>query len=62
MEVQNRKPTNLQVQDALKKQGRKKVWLAGELKISRVTLDAKLKDNTFTVGEILKLKHLFGLK
>lgn len=43
---------------ALKDQGRKKTWLAEQLGISRPTLDNRLKDNTFAIGEIMKLQEL----
>ena len=44
--------------DALKRQGRKKVWLSEQLNISRVYLDKRLKDNSFKDEEIKKLKEL----
>ena len=49
------------VEFALKEQGRKKIWLAEKLEISRPTLDAKLKDNTFTTKEIIYLNVILNL-
>ena len=49
------------VEFALKEQGRKKIWLAEKLGISRPTLDAKLKDNTFTINEIVILNTILEL-
>ena len=50
--------TSNKVIKAIKDQGRKKIWLANELNITRVTLDKKLKDNFWSVGEIMKLQQL----
>ena len=50
--------TSLKVQKSIKEQGRKKVWLAKELGISRQYLDRKLKDNYFDEKDIQKFKEL----
>jgi len=39
-------------------QGRKKNWIADQLGISRPTLDARLRDNSFTTIEINRLQEL----
>jgi len=59
--MENRITTAKKVEFALKEQGRKKIWLAEKLEISRPTLDAKLKDNTFTVNEVYILKSLLNI-
>lgn len=46
------------VEKAIKEQGRSKTWLAEALNISRPTLDRKLKNNTFKLEEVVKLKNL----
>lgn len=50
--------TSDKVKFALSNQGRKKTWLADQLGISRPTLDNRLKDNSFLIGEIMKLQEL----
>lgn len=42
----------------IKDQGRKKTWIAEQLGISRPTLDARIKDNSFTDMEINRLQEL----
>ena len=59
--MENRITTAKKVEFALKEQGRKKIWLAEKLEISRPTLDAKLKDNTFTTNEIIILNTILEL-
>ena len=59
--MENRITTAKKVEFALKEQGRKKVWLAEQLQISRPTLDAKLKDNTFTIKEIIYLNVILNI-
>jgi len=43
---------------AITDQGRKKNWIAEQLGISRPTLDARLRDNSFTDAEINRLDEL----
>ena len=50
--------TKVALAESIKKQGRKKLWVAEQLGIARPTLDKKLKDNSFTVEETAKLKEL----
>ena len=59
--MENKITTAKKVEFALKEQGRKKIWLAEKLEISRPTLDAKLKDNTFTTNEIIILNTILEL-
>jgi len=58
--MQNRLTTSKKVELALKNQGRKKTWLAEQLNISRPTLDGRLKDNCWSMSEIITIKRLFG--
>lgn len=57
-EIKERLKTSDRVRFALRNQGRKKTWLAEQLGISRPTLDNRLKDNSFLIGEVLKLQEL----
>jgi len=50
--------TAQKIKFAIENQGRKKVWIAKELGISRQLLDRKLVDNFFSVGEIFKLQQI----
>ena len=50
--------TSAKLKEAIKNQGRKKSWVADQLNISRVTLDKKLADNFWSVGELLILKKI----
>jgi len=50
--------TSDKIRFALKDQGRKKIWLAEQLGISRPTLDNRLKDNSFLIGEIMRLQEI----
>lgn len=50
--------TKIKLQESIKKQGRKKNWIAEQLNISRPTLDRKLNDNSFTSEEKQKLSDL----
>jgi len=50
--------TSLTVKQNIKKQGRKKSWLAKELGVSRPTLDNKIRDNYWSVSELVILKRL----
>lgn len=59
--MENRITTAKKVEFALKEQGRKKIWLAEKLEMSRPTLDAKLKDNTFTIKEIIYLGVILNI-
>ena len=59
--MENRITTAKKVEFALKEQGRKKIWLAEKLEISRPTLDAKLSDNTFSINEVYMLKSLLNI-
>ena len=59
--MENKITTAKKVEFALKDQGRKKIWLAEKLEISRPTLDAKLRDNTFTIKEIIYLNVILNL-
>lgn len=54
--------TSQKVEFALKDQGRSKTWLAEKLGISRPTLYQKLKDNFWSVNEIITLNRLGILK
>lgn len=58
MEAIIRKSTSEKVKDALVRQGRKKNWLAEQLKISRPTLNERLESNSWLVGEITILTQL----
>jgi transcriptional regulator with PAS, ATPase and Fis domain len=58
MEKEEYESFNKIVEKAIKQQGRTKTWLAEALKISRPTLDRKLKNNTFKLEEVVKLKNL----
>ena len=50
--------TAKKLQETIIEQGRKKTWVAQQLGISRPTLDARLKDNSFTSIEINRLQEL----
>ena len=50
--------TSNKVIKSIKDQGRKKIWLAKELNITRAKLDEKLRDNFWSIGEIMKLQQL----
>ncbi len=58
MEVKQRLTTSKKVELLLKEQGRSKTWLASQLKISRPTLDQRLKDNFWSAGDIIVLKSI----
>ena len=58
METTIRQETSEKVRNALIRQGRKKNWLADQLKISRPTLDERLESNTWLIGEITILMQL----
>ena len=59
--MESRITTATKVIFALKNQGRKKKWLAEKLEISRPTLNARLKDNTFTINEVYMLSSLLSI-
>jgi len=50
--------TSKKLEFSLKEQGRNKSWLANELGINRPALYGKLKDNSWSLGEISKLNKL----
>lgn len=50
--------TKIALAESIKAQGRKKIWVAKQLSISRPTLDRKLEDNSFTPEETTKLREL----
>lgn len=54
--------TSKKVIEALKEQGRSKVWLAEKLSMTRQTLDSRLKDNTWRIGEVMQLMTLLGIE
>lgn len=56
----NRLTTSKKVELEIKKRGLKKIWLAEKLGITRQTLDVRLKDNFWSVGELIQLKYLFN--
>ena len=54
--------TSKKVLEALKEQGRSKVWLAEKLSMTRQTLDSRLKDNTWRINEVMLLMSLLDIK
>ena len=54
--------TSKKVIEALKEQGRSKVWLCEKLNMSRPTLDNRLSDNTWRINEVITLMSLLGIK
>jgi len=54
----NKLTTSKKVELSLKEQGRNKSWLAKELNISRPALYSKIKDNFWSINEVLKLKSI----
>lgn len=50
--------TSNKVKNALIMQGRKKNWLAEQLKISRPTLDERIESNCWLINEITLLINL----
>lgn len=54
--------TSKKVIEALKEQGRSKVWLAEKLNITRQTLDSRLKNNDWRIGEVMLLMGLLQIK
>jgi hypothetical protein len=56
----NRLTTSKKTELEIKKRGLKKIWLAEQLGITRQTLDTRLKDNFWSVGEIMALKAIFN--
>jgi hypothetical protein len=57
----SRKSTSEKVKEELFRQSKKKIWLAEQLGVSRPFLDARLKDNCWSVGEVVKLQNLLGI-
>ena len=53
--------TNQRVIDALKKQGRSKKWLSEQLGVSRPTLDSRLRENVWKLGELMLVESLLGI-
>lgn len=49
------------VTDALKSQGRSKKWFAESMDMTAPTLDARLKNNDWRLGEIIKASQLLQL-
>ena len=47
-----------ELERTIKEQGRKKIWIAKQLGISRPTLDSRIKDNSWTDAEINRLQEL----
>lgn len=47
---------------ALEEQGKSKVWLYAKLEMSPPTLDRRLKDNDWSVAELVKLQDCLGIK
>lgn len=62
MEITTRKPFGELVNEALKEQGRSKKWLYHQLEMSAPTFDARLKNNDWRLGEIIKITSLLDLK
>ena len=60
-EEQNRATTSEKVKAAMKREGRKYIWLAEQLGITRVALYDRLKDNSWSVGELINLKRLLSI-
>ena len=60
-EEQNRATTSEKVKAAMKREGRKYIWLAEQLGITRVALYDRLKDNSWSVGELINLKRLLNI-
>ena len=60
-EEQNRATTSEKVKAAMKREGRKYTWLAEQLGISRVALYDRLKDNSWSIGELINLKRLLNI-
>lgn len=50
--------TSDKVIGAIEKQGRKKTWLAEQLRLSRPTLDARLNNDNWDADDITRLKQL----
>lgn len=61
MEITTRKPFGQVVNDALKAQGRSKKWLYNQLEMTAPTFDARVKNNDWRLGEIIKITALLGL-
>lgn len=53
--------TSEKVKAAMKREGRKYTWLAGQLGITRVALYDRLKDNCWSAGELINLKRLLNI-
>lgn len=47
---------------ALKDKGIKKVWLYSRMEMTPQTLNSRLKSNDWSVGELIKLQDLLGIK
>jgi hypothetical protein len=60
-EIQNRATTSEKVKAAMQRDGRKYTWLAEQLGITRVALYDRLKDNSWSIGEIINLKKLLNI-
>jgi len=56
-----RTTTSEKVKAAMKREGRKYTWLAKQLGISRVALYDRLRDNSWSTGELISLKRLLNI-
>lgn len=50
------------VTEALKEQGRSKKWFYEKMSMTAPTLDARIENNDWRLGEIIKATQLLGLK
>lgn len=60
-EVATGTTTSQKVKSAMKREGRKYTWLAEQLGMSRVDMYDRLRDNSWSITEIMQLKKLLNI-
>lgn len=52
---------SVKVKAAVKRQGRSVVWLCNQMEITRPYFYDRMKDNMWSVNDIVKIKRLLGI-